>query len=320
MMKCLSCYRPSENDYCLSCRKKLFNKKRVSSRLQFELAGIDIETNQVYPLCLNDKKLEWFDQEKISSSREFNAYYFVKVNPFEGQFKKNHDLIENEHLTLQIADQVYGIQTVANALIYTANDIPAFIYRRYDLTQDKNSCAEDFEQLSHKVKVMMGSDFHFDGNYEEVAKLIKKYVSAYLPALEELFKRVIFNYLFSVTHLSFKDFSIIKTTTGECKLAPAHHLFNMQIHDDRNLDTQLNMYKDIHTSSQLSMQRYLKQAHFLEFADRIGIMKKRALRILNQFQDIEQPVIELVQLSFLKETTRMQYIEMFKRKLSHLQG
>ena len=36
-MKCLGCYKKIEkNEYCLSCRKKLFDGKRVSTVLEFD--------------------------------------------------------------------------------------------------------------------------------------------------------------------------------------------------------------------------------------------------------------------------------------------
>ena len=36
-MKCLGCYKKIEkNEYCLSCRKKLFEGKRVSTILEFD--------------------------------------------------------------------------------------------------------------------------------------------------------------------------------------------------------------------------------------------------------------------------------------------
>jgi serine/threonine-protein kinase HipA len=39
----------------------------------------------------------------------------------------------NEHLTMQIARQVYGIETAENALIFFKNGAQAYITRRFDV-------------------------------------------------------------------------------------------------------------------------------------------------------------------------------------------
>jgi serine/threonine-protein kinase HipA len=44
----------------------------------------------------------------------------------------------NEHLTMQIARQVYGIETAENALIFFKDGAPAYITKRFDVKEDGN--------------------------------------------------------------------------------------------------------------------------------------------------------------------------------------
>ena len=54
----------------------------------------------------------------------------------------------NEHLTMQIASQVYGILTADNGLCFTGKGQPVYITRRFDVKSDLGkSEMEDFASL-----------------------------------------------------------------------------------------------------------------------------------------------------------------------------
>lgn len=319
-MVCMSCYSLSENDICLSCRKKLFNKKRISSNLEFDRSQFQVEGNliNIVNIGLNGKKLEFFTSQNNENKHLYSELYFLKCIPGDKMYRQPDELPENEHLTMQIANQIYGIETAANSLIRLNNGEPAFLVKRFDIHNTEHFYTENFEQLSIRVKKIIGPGLQFEGYYEEIAKLVRKFVSAYIPAMEELFKRVIFNYVFSNFHAGFSDFSIIKKGNGECKLSPAYNLLNIELHADVNLNTGLKLYKDENLSSLLSIQGYLRQSYFLEFAKRIGIVKKRAEKILDQFQTVEKPVTDLIDSSFLKDATKEKYKVLFREKLKRI--
>lgn len=316
----MSCYGPTENNFCLSCRKKLFHKKRISSTLEWDREQFKDEVSQMgmITIGLNGKKLELADHQNSSDIQFYTALYFLKCIPIDKKYHLPAEMPENEHLTMQIAEKVYGIDTAANAFVQLQNGEPAYLLKRFEIDNSEHFYTENFEQLSIRVKQMIGPSLQFEGNYEEIAKLIRKFVAAYIPALEELFKRVLFNYVFSNFHANFSDFSIIKLNNGECILSPAYNLLNMELHTDINLDKGLKLYKDDNLSSLLSMQGYLRRNYFLEFAERIGIVKKRAEKILDQFQLTEKSVINLVDSSFLKEATKEKYKNLFKEKLKRI--
>ena len=63
--------------------------------------------------------------------------YILKPNPNAGRV---HDQMPaNEHLTMQIARQIYEIETAENALIFFKNGTPAYITKRFDVAQDGKS-------------------------------------------------------------------------------------------------------------------------------------------------------------------------------------
>lgn len=68
---------------------------------------------------------------------------------------------------MQIAKQVYGLNTAENALIFFKNGSPAYITRRFDVKEkDEKWDKEDFATLAGKSKDNAGANFKYDYSYE----------------------------------------------------------------------------------------------------------------------------------------------------------
>ncbi len=60
---------------------------------------------------------------------------------------------ENEHLTMQIADQLFNTRVAKNALIYFKDKAPAYTTKRFYLKPDGSThLQEDYAQISGKTK------------------------------------------------------------------------------------------------------------------------------------------------------------------------
>ena len=69
----------------------------------------------------------------------------------------------NEHLTMQIARQVYKLQVAENVLVFFRNGEPAYITKRFDLKPDgMRHGQEDLASLAGRTKHTAGSDFIYD--------------------------------------------------------------------------------------------------------------------------------------------------------------
>lgn len=138
---------------------------------------------------------------------EKNGQYILKPIPPAKQLINLDDAPENEHLTMQIADQLFNINTAANALIRFKDGQPAYITRRFDVKPDGSKyMQEDFAQLTNRTKYTHGETFKYDGSYEEIGLLIKRFVPAAAPALEKFFQLVVFNYVISNGDAHLKNF------------------------------------------------------------------------------------------------------------------
>ena len=103
--------------------------------------------------------------------------YILKPCPNGYHILNKEYCAANEHLTMQIASQVYGIETAANALCFFKNDEAAYITRRFDVHSGGKYQQEDFAALMGYTKAHGGSDYKYcNASYEECAEVIRQYV------------------------------------------------------------------------------------------------------------------------------------------------
>ena len=321
-MKCNGCYIASKQDYCLSCRKKLFNKQKVSSVLNFDAPKE--ETLQVFQehskkLSISGVQLKYslkFNNNQLELCEKGGAY-ILKPIPVARQLNELESAPENEHLTMQIAEQIFNISTAANALIYFKDSQPAYITKRFDVMHDgRKFLQEDFAQLLSRSKQTHGDTFKYEGNYEQIGNLIKRYVAASIPALEKFFKLIVFNYIISNRDAHLKNFSLIRNEKGEYQLTPAYDLMSTVLHTPNESDTALSLYEgDLNSVFYQQFGCYTKP-DFIELAKRLSILEKRAERILLEFINKKDIAIELVQQSFLTEFVKQKYIGNYIEKVN----
>jgi serine/threonine-protein kinase HipA len=156
--------------------------------------------------------------------------YILKPIPRDLEFVDQ--VPANEHLTMQIAKQIFKLNVAENAMMFFENGEPAYITKRFDIDQSssKKLGTEDFSTLAQKTKEIKGNEFKYNYSYEGIATLIKKYVAAYPITLEEFFKLVVFNFLFSNGDAHLKNFSLLETPQGYYQLSPAYDLVNTKMH------------------------------------------------------------------------------------------
>lgn len=252
---------------------------------------------------------------------EKKGEYILKPVP-SGQFENLGQLPANEHLTMQIAAQVYKINTAANALIFFSDDRVAYITKRFDLLPDGNKLLqEDFAQISQRSEETHGKNYKYDFSYEEIAALIKKYVNAYPVEIESYFRIVLFNYLFSNGDAHLKNFSIYRNQSyGDYTLTPFYDLLNTSLHVPGEKDMALELFKDGFETEQFHEGSKYTKPDFIEFAERIGINKVRFNKIYNKMLDNSSSVENLVSQSFLSDSLKSQYLNTYFQKLDRLKS
>jgi serine/threonine-protein kinase HipA len=320
-MLCHGCYKQNIEGYCSDCRRKLFDGQRVHSALPFETPNADnleLFQEKTKRLSISGVQLKYSlkREGKYLILTEKGGQYILKPIPPSTQLVEREQAPENEHLTMQIAARLFDIKTAANGLIYFKDGAPAYLTKRFDINPEGGKYQqEDMAQLSGRTRTTHGDTFKYDGTYEEIGHLIQKYVAAYPPALEQLFRIVLFNYLFSNGDAHLKNFSLIQTAMGDYTLSPAYDLMCTVLHTPLESDTALDLYTGAMDSAFYSSFGYYGQADFRVLADKIGIVPVRRERILTQLLSATDHVLQLVSQSLLSEKGKQKYIHAYKDKI-----
>lgn len=320
-MKCLGCYKNSTGSYCRSCSKSLFDRTYVSSRLNFDAPKAEnLREYQEHTksLSISGVQLKYSlkqESDKLIITERGGTHILKPVPPTK--FIAEPDAVpENEHLTMRLASQVFNIDTAENALIEFADGQPAYITKRFDRhTDGSKSLQEDFAQLTQRSEASNGKNFKYDGTYEEVATLIKQYVAASMPELEKYFELLIFNYLVSNGDAHLKNFSLTRKDTGEYGLTPAYDLMCTRIHTPSEQDIALDLYRGDMTTAFYKTYGFYGRPDFLELSGKLGLIPRRAERIIDRLTGLEQKAVTFIHQSFLPQRLIDQYVHLFVDKV-----
>ncbi len=313
--------------YSKTCLNKVFNGRKVSHILPYNPPEISEEDAKKF--LENRKRISISGmQEKLSLILDKNKLRLTDegeqgthiLKPIPRDLKKIDQVPANEHLTMQIARQVYGIPTAENVLIFFKNGEPAYLTKRFDVKEDDRKWGkEDFATLAGKTSENAGINFKYDFSYEAMAELIVKYVPAYIVELEKLFSLIVFNYLFSNGDAHLKNFSVLETQSGDNTLSPAYDLVNTRIHvDDANFALDGGLFKDNFESEEMKKNGRVGLDDFHEFAKRLDITIKRRDRLLEPFLTKQIDIETLIQRSFLNNQTKRAYLLHYQTRRNQL--
>lgn len=332
MTRCPGCYKAGPSTFCASCRKRLFGGKKVSFVLPFSRPAYDQAKREAaadrmslsgvqtkIPLALTGSQLAM-----VASG----GHYILKPRP-HGAFLRLDAVPINEHLTMQIARQVFEIDVAENALLAfspsegdAAEDAGelAYLVRRFDIQPNgARSLQEDFAQISARSEETHGKNYKYDFSYEEIADLIRKYVAAYRVDLERYFKLVVFNYLVNNGDAHVKNFSLLRNEqTGEYHLAPAYDLLNTRLHVPDEPRTALELFKDGFETESFKINGYYAYDDFVAFAHKLGLMETRFRRILNSFVSKKDAVFSLIEGSRLPDDCKQLYKDHVQDRITAL--
>lgn len=313
--------------YSPSCIRNMFNGKKVSHILPYDQPENNEQVKEQF--MENRKRISISGvQEKLSFLLEKNSLRLTKegeqgtyiLKPIPRDLKKVDQVPANEHLTMQIAKQVYGVNTAENAMIFFKNGSHAYITKRFDVKDEKSKWGkEDFATLAGKTQDNAGPNFKYDYSYEEAGLLLQKYVSAWRVEIEKYFSLVVFNFLFSNGDAHLKNFSLLESSKGDYFLSPAYDLVNTRLHvDDTDFALEKGLFADDFKSEQYKKFGHPSKSDFSEFAKRIGVIESRFAKLIDPFLERQPFVEKLINHSFLSDANKRAYLLMYNTKRNYL--
>jgi serine/threonine-protein kinase HipA len=306
--------------YSRTCLNRVFQGKKVHHVLPYDSPTSNPETEELFFENLvrisisgvQEKFSILLEKNKLRLANEMERGTYI-LKPIPGTAKKSNQMPANEHLTMQIARQIYGIETAENALIFFKNGTPAYITKRFDVKEDGTKLAQDdFASLAGRTPQTHGEHYKYLGNYLELFQLMEEHLPTYKLEAPKLLRLLLFNYLFSNGDAHLKNFSLLETSMGDYRLSPAYDLLNSRIHledkdfalDDGLLPRKLAQGKIKH--------------QFAVLAENTGINEKIFNTIMALMLSRVESVEKMIHASFLSETTKRNYWQLYQGRLKQL--
>lgn len=319
---CPSTLKEGYNTYSPEACRKLFGGKQVSHILDFDSPNNDSADSTDYAEHIGRISLSGVqpkgslvlrDGSLMKPKEGERGEYILKPAPVSYALLERKYCPANEHLTMQMAAQAYGIETAANALCFFRDGEAAYITKRFDVAPDGSKYPqEDFASLAGLTKANGGTNYKYGVlSYEDCADIIRRCVRAAQVDLLRFFRVVLFNYITLNDDAHLKNFSLIDRGNGDYRLAPAYDLINtsLHLHTPQIFALEKGLFKegmkmtDIHT---------VDRNDFEEFGRRIGLPERMVKREIDTFAEESPIALELIERSFLPEALKKSYKQSYQ--------
>lgn len=313
---CPSLLKEGHSTYSPDAIKKLFGGRKVNHLLSFsspshELIDEGNAVNNAGRLSLSGAQPKFGmviseNNELRYSVEDEKSEFLLKPIPTGYQVINPEYCPANENLTMQLASQIYGIESAPNGLCFYSDGPAAYIVKRFDIDGDVKYQQEDFASLMGLTRNNGGSDYKYNnGSYEECGEVIRRYVKATRLDLMRFFKVVIFNFVTLNDDAHLKNFTLLKRK-NEYRLSPAYDLVNtsLQIRQPKIFALDNGLFREGMSMSDTNQVSYKE---FQELGRRIGLPAKLIDKEIERFSGNNLLADSLIDRSFLSDELKRYY-------------
>ena len=326
-MQCFGCTKMiTRGHYCNKCRSNLFDGQKIVP-LKFDKKEFYRKRRE-----LADRMSISGVQDKISlkfgSKGELeptakDGTYILKPIPIAEDVNRSEDIVANEHISMLLSREVFKIPTALSALIEFSDGEKAYITRRFDYSGEEKSGTliksdqEDFASILDRTSDTNGKNYKYESSYEACASAIKRFVPAYVPTLEDFYKRILFNYLIGNGDAHLKNFSLYREAgRKDWSLTPNYDLLYTRYHIPQELGYMgLDLFEGDSETDSFKAMGYYTLEDFELFAKTIGIPQKRLVKIFDFFLQKTPDVVGMVNRSFLSQEGKDAYLKNYLERL-----
>lgn len=318
MDHCFACLKDDVKGFCSSCEKRLFDRSKINPQLRFNWEDIS-KVIDGYPagFSISGVQTKGFIGKATGAELspflvdDENSIYIIK--PLLSRFDLPSDSPANEHVTMQMAKQLYGIRTAECCFMRFANGTPAYVTRRFDYNKDEEKLnQEDFASVLQATK-------DNEGKYKYIAKTYEDFGDV-LSALNkaEFIRILIFNFLTGNGDAHLKNFSLLETPDGDMQLSPSYDLMSTKIHVDDS-PIALNLFRELERTSLPRGQNYSYTIKdFIELGKRFGLSDRLLNKIVKEFEGTEDKMKGMINKSFLSDKAKNKYLEIIEKNFVQL--
>ncbi len=319
---CPSTLKEGFSTYSPEACRKLFGGKQVSHILDFDSPNNNSADSTDYAEHIGRISLSGVQPKGALVLRDGSlrkpkegerGEYILKPAPESYALLERKYCPANEHLTMQMAAQAYGIETAANALCFFRDGEAAYITKRFDVAPDGSKYPqEDFASLAGLTKANGGTNYKYGVlSYEDCADIIRRYVRAAQVDLLRFFRVVLFNYITLNDDAHLKNFSLIDRGNGDYRLAPAYDLINTSLHlrTPQIFALEKGLFKE---GMRMTDTHTVDRNDFEEFGRRIGLPDRMVKSEVDTFARVSLLALGLIERSFLSEELKKSYRQSYQ--------
>lgn len=312
MNRCLCCYKPlnaGEIDFHKRCARRMFGsdiapvlpytRKEIGKLAQVVVANRTTVTGVQAKLSMDLEHDETGAPQRLTIVGVMGRYIL------KPQTERVTCLPEMEDLTMHLAEAA-RIATVPHSLIRFADGELNYITRRIDRTDDGRKLAmEDFCQLTEHL-----TEQKYNGSYEMIASLIKKFSTAPMLDLVNFGEQVVFAWIVGNADMHLKNFSLISQQRGKYVLTPTYDQVSTAVvmpEDSEELALSLGGWK-----------KKIMREDFMESMLSSGLEEIVVNRVLDRFQKCQNKWNEIIDASFINAEQKEQYKLLLSNRLNAL--
>jgi len=326
-MQCFSCMKElTKGHYCNKCRADLFDGQKIVplkfDKIEFYKKRRELADRMSISGVQDKISLKFGSMGELEPTAK-DGTYILKPIPIAEDVNRSEDIVANEHISMLLSREVFKIPTALSTLIEFSDGEKAYITRRFDYSGEEKSGTliksdqEDFASILDRTSDTNGKNYKYESSYEACAKAIKEFVPAYMPALEDFYKRILFNYLIGNGDAHLKNFSLYREAGREdWSLAPNYDLLYTRYHIPQELGYMgLDLFDGESETEAFAAMGYFTLEDFELFAEHIGISEKRLVKIFESFLQKTPDVVAMIHRSFLSEEGKKAYLQNYLERL-----
>lgn len=295
--KCLYCYQPlnekEPGDYHERCSLKFFGTKTppdfsYTMNQMTELAKNIIERSIAVPgvqpklsLTIVKDAVANDPRGRLTVVGALGGNYIFK--PPSAYYP---EMPENEHVTMRIAEEAFGIRTVPSSLIRLASGELSYITKRIDRTAEGEKI-----HMIDMFQILEAFD-KYKSSMERIGKAIAAYSSSTLLDQLYYFELALFSYLTGNNDMHLKNFSMLNSE-GAWNLSPAYDLLNVTIANPTDED-ELALTLEGKKSN-------FRPEHFQRFGVGLGLTEKQIKNTYTNFKKNKERAFDWLDNSFLSK-------------------
>lgn len=313
---CFGCLKEGVEHFCSACEKRLFDRSKVSPQLLFNWEDIS-NVMDGHPTGFSISgvqtkgfigKIKGTQLSPVMAAGERSMYI---IKPMLSRFDLPDDSPANEHVTMQMARQLFGIRTADCCFMRFKNGTPAYVTRRFDYNpEDEKLNQEDFASVLQVSR-------NRDDSYKYMARCYEDFGPVLSPLNKIEFIRILlFNFITGNGDAHLKNFSLLETADGDMQLSPSYDLMNTKIHV-RDSPVALNLFRELERTSLPRGQVYVYTMNdFMELGRRFGLTEKLLQKITTDFTDKSDAMRIFIRKSFLSEKAKKKYEDVIARQVA----